>query len=79
MFQVPDPVKSARPDGKVVQDTKEYYKKLGYQWSLPLLSDKDNKLAEGYQIAFYPGTRSEVWVNEIGGRYECILMLKPKI
>jgi hypothetical protein len=39
---------------------------------------RDVKLAEGYEIAYYPGTLREVWVGYRQGSYEHLLMLKPQ-
>jgi hypothetical protein len=55
----------------------EHYNTKGKESVLPLLEEKDVKLAAGYLIAYYPGTHREVWVGYHGGRYELILMLKP--
>lgn len=56
----------------------EQYKKQGLETVLPLLEEKDVRLARGYRIAYYPGTHREVWVGYHAGRYEHILMTKPE-
>ena len=56
----------------------DHYKKQGLETSLPLLEEKDVRLAKGYHLAYYPGTYREVWVGYHAGRYEHILMTKPK-
>ena len=79
MFRPTEPMKSWRSTGRIVEEASAYYRQQGFEAVLPRLSDKDNKLAEGYGIAFYPGTSREIWVGEIGGQYEHILMLRAKI
>jgi hypothetical protein len=35
-------------------------------------------LAEGMDVAYYPGTRREVWAGLFQGRFEHIVMLRRK-
>lgn len=55
----------------------EHYKTQGLETVLPLLEEKDVRLARGFHIAYYPGSHREVWVGYHAGRYEHILMIKP--
>jgi hypothetical protein len=55
------------------------YREQGLETCLPRLEEKDVRLARGYRVAYYPGTRREVWVGFHAGRYEHILMIKPAV
>jgi hypothetical protein len=55
-----------------------YYRKQGREAVLPRIERRDVKLAEGYEVAHYPGTHREVWVGYHQGAYEHLLMLKPR-
>lgn len=56
----------------------EHYKQQGEETVLPLLVERDVKLAGGYRVAYYPGTKREVWAGHSSGRYEHLLMLRHK-
>ncbi|MBU4311997.1 MAG: nucleotide-binding protein [Candidatus Omnitrophica bacterium] len=66
--------------GPLYDKAKEYYDKQGLELAWPLLSDKDNKVVEGYQIATFPGTKREIWAgyDRTRDKYEHILMTKPQ-
>jgi hypothetical protein len=53
------------------------YRAMGETPTLPSLGDRDSLLAQGYRLALFPGSRREVWVGEVDGRYEHLLMLTP--
>ncbi len=78
MFLGETPFKIARLNDPVLKQIDEHYRKQGRQTTLPRLSDRDSLLAQGYELAIYPGTRREVWVGAVGDRYEHILLVKPK-
>ncbi len=67
-----EPMCADRSDSRLVQETSAHYAASGLEACLPRLSDKGNKLVEGYRIAFYPGSRREVWVGN-----SHVLMLRP--
>ncbi len=56
----------------------DYYRERGFEPSLPFLTDKDSKLAQGYTLAYYPDTRREIWVGYNRGHFGHILMLRPR-
>lgn len=56
----------------------EHYRAMGREAVLPLMEQRDVKLAEGYELAPYPGTAREVWVGLHAGSYQHLLMLKPQ-
>lgn len=79
MFGEQEPLKSEGSDGQIVKQAKAYYQAQGYETVGCRLSNKDNKIAEGYKIAYYPGTRRPIWMGAMGGgKCDLILMLKPK-
>jgi predicted HTH transcriptional regulator len=64
------------------QSDPEYQKLLDHfgheQVFICSMGAKDSHLLRGYRIAHFPGTRREIWSGEFSGRYECVLMLKPR-
>ena len=54
-----------------------YYRERGEKSFLPLMEERDIRLASGHRIAYFPGTLREVWVGYSGGRFYHLLMLKP--
>ena len=62
----------------VLKSIVDQYKQQGLETVLPRLEERDVRLASGHRIAYYPGTRREVWAGYHGGRYEHILMIRPK-
>lgn len=73
-----EPFRIPKMGDSILNSIVEHYKKQGLETVLPLLEEKDVQLARGYRIAYYPGTHREVWVGYHAGRYEHILMTKPK-
>ena len=73
-----EPFRIPKMDDLTLKSVVEQYKKQGLEAVLPLLEEKDVRLAKGYHIAYYPGTHREVWVGYHAGRYEHILMTKPE-
>jgi len=72
-----EPFRIPKMNDETLKSIVQQYKEQGLETSLPLLEEKDVRLARGYRMAYYPGTRREVWVGYHGGRYEHILMIKP--
>jgi hypothetical protein len=79
MFRGAEATKMAGVHGKIMEELKAYYEPLGYQVVLPLLADRDESLANGLEIAYRPGTRSEVWAGFWQGQYEHLIMLKRRV
>ena len=77
MFLGETPFKISRLNDPVLKEVSEHYAAEGRQTILPRLSDRDSRLAQGYELATYPGTRREIWVGAVGDRYDHILLLKP--
>jgi predicted HTH transcriptional regulator len=73
-----EPLKISRLNDPVLVEVKNHYKDIGREATLPLFERRDSLLAQGYEVATYPGTRREIWVGYHGNRYEHILLLKPK-
>ena len=78
MFLGETPFKIARLNDPVLKEISEYYEKQGRRTTLPRFGDRDSLLAQGYEVATYPGTRREVWVGAVGDHHEHILLLKPE-
>ena len=79
MFKGEVPFKISRLNDPVLETIAAHYRGQGRETSLPRMEDRDSKLAQGYAIATYPGTRREVWVGALSPeRYEHLLMLKPR-
>jgi predicted HTH transcriptional regulator len=78
MFVGDTPFKISKLDDRVLREISNHYKEIGRETRLPRYVDRDSLLAQGYELATYPGTRREIWVGAIGDRYEHILLLKPK-
>lgn len=71
------PFKISQLNDLVLKKVCEHHAAQGRDTTLRLLSERDSLLAQGYDLATYPGTRREVWVGAVGDRYEHILLLKP--
>ncbi len=78
MFRGTDPIIDSRSNGPIVTAAANHYRELGYEPVLPRWVDRDVKEAEGYRIAFYPGTRRHVVVVDPRGDPDLVLMLKPR-
>lgn len=76
MFLGEEPFKIATLNDPEMQRISDHYKQHGLELVLPLMAEKDSRLARGYQLAYYPKSRREVWVGYHRGQYEHILMLK---
>jgi hypothetical protein len=49
---------------------KQFYENKGYEVFLPSLAGKDEYLTRSCEIAYYPGSRREIWVGYHNGEYE---------
>lgn len=78
MFVGETPFKIAKLNDPSLKAISEHYEKQGRKTTLPRFGDRDSLLAQGYDLATYPGTRREVWVGAAGDHHEHILLLKPK-
>jgi hypothetical protein len=82
MLKGQDPVKIGTWRGKLVEDIIEFYQKYDEHYELIPVGrfHKDSKLAEGWKLAYRPGTRREIWegYNPRTNDYDRILMLRPK-
>ena len=59
-----------------LRQMEDYFEEQGEAVAYPRLAEKEEHLAQGFQVAFKPGTRQEVWITYSGGDH--IMMLKPK-
>jgi len=73
-----EPFRIPKMSDSTLNSIVEYYKQKALETVLPRFEEKDVRLAKGYHIAHYPETHREVWVGYHAGRYEHILMTKPK-
>jgi hypothetical protein len=71
-FRIPNINDAARAD------VAAFYRAKDEETVLPRMEERDVRLARGYTVAYYPGTRREVWVGFTGSRYELLLMIKPR-
>jgi hypothetical protein len=72
-----EPFRIPNISDSTLEDVVAFYKTKGDETVLPRMEEKPVKLAGGYGIAHFPGTRREVWVGFTGNRYEHLLMIKP--
>lgn len=72
-----EPFRIPQMSDEILQSIVKQYKEQGLETALPRLEEKDVRLARGYRVAYYPGTRREVWVGYHAGQYEHILLIKP--
>jgi hypothetical protein len=77
MFRGEEPFKIERTDGPIVAKIRQHYEELGRELVFPSIADRDAKLVEGYELAYYPNTRREIWAGAFRGHHEQIAMLKP--
>jgi len=60
----------------LLRQMEDYFEEQGEAVAYPRLAEKEEHLAQGFQIAYKPGTRQEVWITYSSGDH--IMMLKPK-
>lgn len=73
------PVKVEGLDSPLLSRTKSFYAETGRQVVFELFMKKDERLYQGYEIAYFPNTRREIWIGSYGGSWDHIAMLKPPI
>lgn len=73
-----EPFRVPQLDEPVLKSIVDQYKQQGLDTVLPRLEERDVRLASGHRIAYYPGTRREVWVGYHAGSYPHILMIRPR-
>ena len=79
MFQGDTPFKIPKLNNSTLKQVQEHHWKKGYQVACCSFDKRDSLLEQGYQLATFPGTRREIWVGcTASGRYEHILLLKPR-
>ena len=78
MFMGEEAFKFSRINDPEFERVIRHYQEEGEELSSPRFHDKDSCLARGYRIAYYPGTRREIWVGFHAGQFEHIAMLEPK-
>jgi hypothetical protein len=79
MFVGEEPFKISNTNDPIFKIIEKYYEEKGRKIFLPGFGQKDSYLARGHELAVYPpGSRREVWVGEVRGRYEHILMVRPQ-
>ena len=59
-----------------IKQMEDHFGEQGETVAYPLLSEKVEYVIKGFQIAYKPGTRQEVWITHSSGDH--IMMLKPK-
>ncbi|MCA9666633.1 MAG: CHAT domain-containing protein [Myxococcales bacterium] len=65
-------------EGTLYQQVREHYASQGRQVCWPHLSDRDEKIAQGYEVAFHPTTGREIrGGSDHRGRQEHLLMVRP--
>ncbi len=74
--QTDEPFKVDTFRSPLLRQMEDYFEEQGEVVAYPRLSEKEEYLAWGFQIAYKPGTRQEVWITYSGGDH--IMMLKPK-
>ncbi len=71
-----EPVKVETFSHPLLKQMDDHFGEQGETVTYPLLSEKVEYVIKGFQIAYKPGTRQEVWITQSSGDH--IMMLKPK-
>lgn len=71
------PFRIPTTNDETLKSIMQQYKEQGIETFLPRFEERDVRLARGCRVAYFPGSRREVWVGYHAGRYEHILMIKP--
>jgi hypothetical protein len=71
-----EPFKVEAFSDPLLRQMEDYFEEQGEAVAYPRLSERHEYLAQGFQIAYKPGTRQEVWITHSGGDH--IMMLKPR-
>jgi hypothetical protein len=59
----------------LIKQMEDHFEEQGETVAYPLLSEKVEYVIKGFQIAYKPGTRQEIWITHSSGDH--IMMLKP--
>ncbi len=76
MFLGAQPFRVSTSTDPVLEPIKAEAATGGWQVRRPLLIDKDARLAEGWEIVYYPCTRQEIWIGPRG--QEDVLMRRRR-
>ncbi len=76
--EVTEPVEIEDFRSSLLEKIKEHYEAEGHIVASPRLSEKDEYLAKGFELAYQPGTNREVWIGTGSKSDRNIMMLKPK-
>lgn len=71
-----EPFKVETFSSPLLRQMEDHFEAQGEAVAYPRLSEKEEYLTRGFEIAYKPGTRQEVWITYSGGDH--IMMLKPK-
>ena len=71
-----EPFKVDKFSSPLLRQMEDHFAEQGEAVAYPRLSEKEEYLARGFQIAYKPGTGQEVWITHSSGDH--IMMLKPK-
>ena len=76
--EVSKPVEIERFHSSLLETIKEHYEGEGRVVAYPRLSQKDEYLERGFELAYKPGTNREVWIGTGSKADRNIMMLNPK-
>jgi hypothetical protein len=71
-----EPFKVETFSNPLLKQMEDHFGEQGETVAYPLLSEKVEYVIKGFQVAYRPGTRREVWITHSSGDH--IMMLKPK-
>ena len=71
-----EPFKVETFSNPFIRKLEDHFGEQGETVAYPLLSEKVEYVIKGFQIAYKPGTRQEVWITHSSGDH--IMMLKPQ-
>ena len=76
--EVSKPVEIEGFHSSLLETIKEHYEAEGRKVTYPRLSQKDEYLERGFELAYKPGTNREVWIGTGSKEDRNIMMLNPK-
>ena len=71
-----EPFKVETFSNPLIRQMEDHFGEQGEAVAYPLLSEKVEYVIKGFQVAYKPGTRQEIWITHSSGDH--IMMLKPK-
>jgi hypothetical protein len=71
-----EPFKVETFSDPLLRQMEDHFERQGEAVAYPRLSERQEYLAKGFQIAYKPGTGQEVWITHSSGDH--IMMLKPR-